>query len=98
MFAETDMRAMNNPSRMHVIESCTQKLIDKINSQCPSCKMPGFGVREVLSGLKCSQCGAPTRSTLVHIYICEHCTYRQEKEFPHGKKEEDPMYCDYCNP
>ncbi len=98
VYAETDMRAMYNPSRMQVIETATKKLIEKIKSECPQCSKPGFGITEVKSGLKCNLCGAPTNSTLSYIFVCQHCACTKEEMYPHKKTNEDPMYCDYCNP
>ena len=46
VYVETDMRAMYNPSRMKVIEAATYTLIEKINSLCPECHMPGFGITD----------------------------------------------------
>jgi hypothetical protein len=98
VYAETDMRAMHNPSRMKVIETATQKLIKKINAICPQCNTPGFGVTDAKKGLECSLCGSPTQSTLSFIYTCQHCRFTKEEMYPHSKTTEDPMYCDYCNP
>ena len=98
LYIETDMRAMNNPTRMQVIEQVTVQLVQKIKSQCPNCQTPGFGVTAAKKGLKCSLCGSPTAATLSHISCCHHCNYSKEDVYPNGKKEEDPMYCDYCNP
>ncbi|WP_113663420.1 DUF6671 family protein [Pedobacter nanyangensis] len=97
-YVETDMRAMFNPTRMKVIETVTKKLADKIKSLCPSCQMAGFGVVEAEQGLPCELCGLPTRSTLAHVYRCAHCHFSLERQYPHGKEKEDPMYCDLCNP
>lgn len=98
VYAETDMRALYNPTRMKVIEAVTQKLITKINSLCPQCSKPGFGITDVKRGLECSLCYSPTNSTLSYIYICQHCQYTKEEMYPHKKTSEDPMYCNYCNP
>ncbi|MCY7352181.1 MAG: hypothetical protein LH606_16200 [Cytophagaceae bacterium] len=98
VYAETDMRALYNPSRMKVIEAATQKLITKINSLCPQCSKPGFGITDAKRGLKCSLCGLPTSTILNYIYVCQHCQYTKEEMYPHKKTTEDPMYCDYCNP
>lgn len=95
---ETDMRAMFNPSRMKVIEIATKKLIEKIQSACPQCQMPGFSITDAKSGLPCDLCGSPTRSALAYIYQCTHCGFSKEKIYPHKKQTEDPMYCDRCNP
>jgi hypothetical protein len=98
VFAETDMRALYNPSRMAVIEKATKKLIDKIQSLCPECKTPGFGVTDLRKGLPCELCGMPTQSTLSLIYTCEKCSFSTEELYPHHKQHEDAMYCDFCNP
>ena len=96
--AETDMRAMYNPTRMKVIEKAAHKLVEKIKSLCPQCHVPGFGVVNIKSGLPCEWCGSPTNSTKSHIYKCQKCNFEQENMFPNNKKTEDPMFCDYCNP
>jgi len=98
VYAETDMRAMYNPARMQVIEAAAQKLLAKINAVCPQCNTPGFGITDAKRGLECSLCGSLTNSTLSYRYVCQHCQYTKEDMYPHGKKSEDPRYCDYCNP
>jgi len=97
-YIETDMRALYNPTRMKIIERAAQKLAEKINSQCPECNYPGFGVMDIKEGLPCELCNFPTRSTLSFIYICQKCAYRKEEKYPNGKTKEDPRYCDVCNP
>jgi len=98
VYAETDMRAMYNPTRMKVIEKAAEKLVEKIKSTCPHCQMPGFGVTKARKGLLCSLCGFPTNSTLSYVYVCQQCQYTKEEKYPNKKNMEDPMYCDYCNP
>jgi hypothetical protein len=98
VFAESDMRAMHNPTRMKVIEQATQKLVQKIKSICPDCETPGFGITDAKKGLECSLCGSPTNSILSYIYVCQHCKFALEEMYPNKKTNEDPMYCDYCNP
>lgn len=97
-YAETDMRAMYNPTRMKIIEQAAIKLVKKAKSLCPSCSTPGFGIVDAVKGLPCEMCGMPTRSTLKYIYRCQKCNYQKEKEFPFEKRVEDPQYCDFCNP
>lgn len=98
VYGETDMRAHLNPSRMEVIKSLSNKLMDKILKQCPSCLIPGFDVDEVISGLPCENCGLPTNSTLKFLYRCQKCQFEEEILFPHNKTHENPMYCNFCNP
>jgi hypothetical protein len=98
VYAETDMRALYNPTRMKVIKKAAEKLVEKIKSACPSCQMRGFWITQAKKGLKCSLCGLPTNSTLSYIYQCQHCNFTREDLYPNKKKSEDPMYCNYCNP
>lgn len=98
VYVETDMRAMHNPTRMKHIETVTQQLVDKIRSTCPSCKTPGFSIQQVVRGLRCNSCNSRTKSILSHVSICQKCHFTSEKKYPYGKKTEDPMFCDMCNP
>lgn len=95
---ETDMRAMNNPTRMKVIEETTIKLIEAIKSKCPKCITPGFMPIKYIPGLPCVLCGLPTKSIKIEVLGCKKCGYEFENIFPNNKKIEDPQYCDYCNP
>ena len=98
VYAETDMRALYNPTRMDVIKIAAQKLLETIKAECPSCKTPGFSVTDIRQGLPCSWCSAPTRSTLSFIYSCKKCSFSTEKMYPHQKTTEEPGFCDFCNP
>ena len=97
-YAETDMRAMFNPSRMQVIGETAQLLLQKLNSHCPSCQVPGFSVTSSEPGLPCSLCGTLSSAALAHLLVCNHCQHQEKISFPHGKKTEDPQYCQVCNP
>jgi hypothetical protein len=97
-YVETDMRAMFNPSRMQVIGETAQLLLQKLNSRCPSCQVPGFSVTSAEPGLPCSLCGTPSSAALAHLLVCSHCQHQEKVSFPHGKKTEDPQYCQVCNP
>lgn len=98
VYAETDMRALYNPTRMSVIETATLKLVKSIQSLCPMCETPGFVVSDAKMGLPCEWCNSATRSTLSFIYTCKKCNHTSEELYPHKKMTEDPMYCDFCNP
>ena len=97
-FAEADMRALYNPKRMKIIEIATKNLIEKVNSFCPACQMPGFSIRDSKPGLPCSLCDRPTRTTLAHVLGCSYCSFSKEILYPNGMFTEDPGFCDYCNP
>ncbi len=98
VYAETDMRAMHNSTRMKVIQKAVTKLIKIIKTPCPKCSMPGFSIKKAIPGLPCSQCGLPTRSTLKYVYECQSCQFSNEEMFPNKKKYEEPTFCDFCNP
>ncbi len=95
--AETDMRAMSNPTRMRAIGEAAKILVEKVKSTCPGCSAPGYGVVETMNGLPCKQCRMPTRSIKARLYRCAYCGFTEEKINP-KKIAEDPMYCDWCNP
>jgi hypothetical protein len=97
-YIETDMRAMYNPTRMKIIARAAKKLTEKINTNCPDCKMPGFGITDAKLGLPCEICDFPTRSIVSYIYSCQKCSCKKEEKYPKGKQKEDPKYCDICNP
>ena len=98
VWLETDMRAMNNPSRMKIIKEATFNLIKKLQSHCPDCYFPGYWIKKAIPGLPCVQCSLPTRSTLSYEYGCINCDHTSKRTYPNNKKVEDPMYCDFCNP
>lgn len=98
VYAETDMRAMHNPTRMKVIESATEKLIQKIKSSCPHCQMPGFAITEAKKGLPCGLCGSPTNSILTYVSVCRFCRHTIKEMYPDKRTTADPMHCDSCNP
>ena len=97
LIAETDMRAHLNPTRMKVIQQATESLLKKLINTCPECQWPGFTCVETKRGLKCSQCGVPTRLTLSKVYTCKSCNYTDERFYTEGQQAE-PQYCDHCNP
>ncbi|TAF51559.1 MAG: hypothetical protein EAZ62_06545, partial [Sphingobacteriia bacterium] len=96
--ASTDMRAHLNPSRQAVIALATKDLVDLLNSFCPACAAPGFGVSAVHPGLACAWCQFPTRLTQAWTKTCEVCGHNETIDFPQGEKTADPQYCDRCNP
>ena len=59
-FMETDMRAFANPTRMENIRLAAEDLARRLTSLCPECGVPGFSRVELLLGLPCEDCGAPT--------------------------------------
>ena len=98
VLVQTDMRALYNPTRIKTIEKACHKLMKNIKSTCPGCVTPGYNVSDVLAGLPCSLCSQPTKSTLAHQYVCKKCGYKELRYYPNLKLQEDPTFCDYCNP
>lgn len=95
---ETDMRAMNNPTRMKEIGVAAEKLVKRIQTACPKCKIPGFGISSVLNGLPCGVCGTPTASIRKLKCECNYCGHVLLIDPEHNRSFEDPMYCQVCNP
>lgn len=95
--AETDMRAMRNPTRMDAIKQATLKLVEQLLSLCPLCQTPGYSMTKIIDGLPCKLCGSKTRSAKAYVYKCTRCGHTRENP-RQDKTREDPMYCDICNP
>ena len=98
LFIATDMRAMMNPTRMQTIGELAEKLATRINTQCASCGVPGFGFKSVSGHLPCSLCGHETAMYQHEEWGCIQCNYLEQ----HPRKDRlivaDPTHCDYCNP
>lgn len=97
VIAETDMRALFNPTRMQVIEAAAHKLVKRILTCCPKCSSPGYGISAAIPGKPCQLCHHPTRSVHAYRYTCNICQFEEEQPKP-GPAFEDPAYCDFCNP
>jgi len=97
VFVELDLRAYANPNRMKIISLAAQDLVSRIASCCPSCHLPGYSTVEGISGLPCSDCGAPTHMLLGEIWQCVPCGYR-DTVWKSSSINADAMYCDRCNP
>ncbi len=98
VMVESDMRAMNNPTRMANIRIGFSNFLKHLQSECPKCHYPGFSQRKVERGLPCEWCNSPTESILCSILVCDFCQHEVVNRNPNGKIKEDPMYCSNCNP
>lgn len=98
VYVETDMRAMNNPKRMKVIESLTRKLVKRLLTACPRCSNPGFGFKEIIVGLPCEACGNPTKKPMAEKHFCSFCKFEESYDIQGGQAFADPATCDFCNP
>jgi hypothetical protein len=94
--AETDLRAMNNATRQEQIKLTAEKLVQLMQTECPSCKNPGYQIQAVEAGLPCCWCNTPTSNTLQEIYRCTICAYEEKKRV--SKPCADPGTCNQCNP
>lgn len=97
VFVENDLRAHTNPTRMANIEKATQNLAFKLNSICPKCDSPGFGIAKQKAGLLCSCCELPTDLPIANIWTCVNCQCIKEEAIEFDKKA-DPSKCNHCNP
>ena len=97
VFAETDMRAMFNPTRMKVIAEATERMLAQAITNCEKCESPGFGIIDVITGLPCEACGTPTQSIKAYLKSCRKCGFKKVE--PNSEKSREiAMNCDICNP
>lgn len=98
IWAETDMRAHMNPSRMKVIGQLAEQLANRLATQCPSCGFPGWGQVGREEGLPCEDCGMPSEMTLHEVYGCVKCKHQEKHPRKDGLKSASPAQCQWCNP
>lgn len=96
-FVETDGRAHANPLRMATIGLAATDLAARLASLCPACGTPGYWQVDRVAGLRCADCGAPTRETRAQVYGCPKCAHRETRAVS-GPGHADPGRCDACNP
>ena len=95
---ETDMRAHMNPTRMATLGRLAEQLARRLNSACPECAAPGFGLVDTETGLPCEWCGGPSLMVRHQIFGCAGCDYREKRPRPDGLLHADPGRCQTCNP
>ena len=93
---ESDLRAHASPSRAANIKKAFAELAAKINTPCPQCDCPGWGVTSSIPGLACLDCGEETEAVKAYIYGCISCTFTKEGD-PIAEGV-DPSRCNWCNP
>ena len=94
----TDLRAHLNPTRMAVIRMAAGRLARRVASNCPVCGMPGFGIADIVRGLRCTDCGSPTRLPVATLFRCVACSHSKRIPLKRTLSGADPAQCDYCNP
>ena len=97
VFAESDLRAHLNPTRMENIGAACDDLIARMLRNCPACAAPGFGLAKIEIGLPCSWCGEPTNDWKAEEFRCVSCTHIESKPRADRQKA-DPGLCPHCNP
>jgi hypothetical protein len=97
VFAESDLRAHLNPTRMKNIGAACDDLLARMMRSCPSCAAPGFGLAKIETGLPCSWCGGPTNDWQAEEFRCVACGHIESKPRT-DKAKADPGSCPHCNP
>lgn len=95
---ETDMRAMNNPTRMEVIRSVAERLAKRLAKLCPSCASYGFGEVKLTGVLPCSVCDGETTLHQHRQITCIFCNYSMLELREDRLIKADQQYCLACNP
>ena len=95
---ETDMRAYCNPTRMASIRRLAFQLVRRINTSCPACTAPRWGLVRTIGGLPCSSCGSATELLAFEEFGCIRCTYTEQRPRQDLLLAADPGHCPYCNP
>lgn len=96
VWVETDMRAHLNPTRRKTLIKLSKKLVRRLATACPSCKTPGWGIVDFVTGLPCELCTLPTDNIKADIWGCVLCDYKETKIRP--EKTISSKYCGICNP
>lgn len=94
----TDLRAHFNKTRREAIAKAASLLIQKIESLCPSCDVPGFWIVRGIAGLPCESCGEPSRAARAMVFGCVKCDYIEERPRPDGRTTVSAGECGSCNP
>ena len=92
----TDLRAHVCPSRQVVITEAASRLAVRLASRCRACRMPGWGLVDVVRGVPCGWCGRSVPLVRTEIDGCWHCGVRLER--PVSAVPADPGMCQWCNP
>ena len=91
-----DFRAHRCPSRAEIITILAQRMGRRLAIPCPNCHTFGFGQVDIERGLRCSDCGEPTRMIAADISGCGRCPHIVRT--PRTDQCASPQWCDYCNP
>jgi hypothetical protein len=92
---ESDLRAHCSPGRQRTIIRAAELLAERLARRCEACGCPGYGELEIVRGLPCAYCDAPTRFPAFRRDGCRSCGASELS--PLGESA-DPRYCEFCNP
>lgn len=93
---EPDLRAHMNADRRRTLRRLGWVMAARLRTPCPACDCPGFGPVDVVRGLRCAACGAPTFRVRADVDACAVCPERRER--PRAVTSADPASCEHCNP
>ncbi|MCY7411602.1 MAG: RNHCP domain-containing protein [Salinibacterium sp.] len=91
-----DYRSHRCPSRAKVIAGLADTMARRLATPCPQCHICGFGHVDVERGLRCADCGQPTRVIAAEIDGCGACSHTVRN--PRPDQRASPQWCDFCNP
>jgi hypothetical protein len=95
---QTDLRAHHNPTRMAAIRRLAFRLVRRLQTPCPACQAPGWGVVDTVVGLPCEWCGRPSALLAAEVFGCVACNHRHQVPRADGLSRADPGHCSFCNP
>jgi len=94
---ESDLRAMNSPSRQRNIEEVAKLLAMRVNLLCPNCQIPGWGRVGYEKGLNCSECELENPDAIRQEKLgCVKCDHVELGKVIASVL--DPAQCNFCNP
>lgn len=94
---QSDLRAHCSPSRQKNIREVARLLANRVLSQCPKCRTPGWGKTGYERGLTCALCGSEvSKAAKREIFGCYKCDHQEYGEML--AELADPAQCDWCNP
>jgi hypothetical protein len=94
---EPDYRAMHCPTRRINIEHAAKALAFRVASLCPDCNAPGWGKKDFVRGLLCSDCGSDHPDAVAQeLKTCVRCDFVQPGMVL--AESLDPSKCFSCNP
>jgi hypothetical protein len=94
---EPDYRAMHCPTRRINIVHAAKALAFRVASLCPECNAPGWGKKDFVRGLRCSDCGSDHPDAIAQeLKTCVRCDFVQPGMVL--AESLDPSKCFSCNP